>query len=143
MRAPIISRASSASSWTVSATQRRCHRGMIKSKSKHKSPSAVFLFAVPELTRRVGIQRNERVSLRRPIEILSSIQSRGLANAASTGHAYRAIRGRCCVIEGSGPAQSCLDGKLDDAATPLDPLDRDGRMLDSLARNSFEFCFCG
>jgi hypothetical protein len=116
---------------------------MIKSKSKHKSPSAVFLFAVPELTRSVGIQLNERVSLRRPIEILSSIQSRGLANAASTGHAYRAIRGRCCVIEGSGPAQSCLDGKLDDAATPLDPLDRDGRMSDSLARNSFEFCFCG
>jgi hypothetical protein len=47
------------------------------------------------------------------------------------------------VIEGSGPAQSCLDGKLNDAATQLDPLDRDGRMLDNLARNSFEFCFCG
>ena len=76
-------------------------------------------------------------------EILSSPQSSGLADAASTGHAYRAIRGRCCVIEGSGPAQSCLDGKLDDAATQLDPLDRDGRMLDNLARNSFEFCFCG
>jgi hypothetical protein len=39
-------------------------------------------------------------------EILSSIQSRGLADAASTGHAYCAIRGRCCVIEGSGPAHS-------------------------------------
>jgi hypothetical protein len=36
-----------------------------------------------------------------------------------------------------------LDGKLNDAATQLDPLDRDGRMLDNLARNSFEFCFCG
>jgi hypothetical protein len=36
-----------------------------------------------------------------------------------------------------------LDGKFDDAATQLDPLDRDGRMLDNLARNSFEFCFCG
>jgi hypothetical protein len=33
-----------------------------------------------------------------------------------------------------------LDGKLkNDAATPVDPLDRDGRMLDNLARNSFEF----
>jgi hypothetical protein len=36
-------------------------------------------------------------------EILSSMQSSGLADAASTGHAYRAIRGRCCVI-GGGPA---------------------------------------
>jgi hypothetical protein len=35
-------------------------------------------------------------------EILSSIQSSGLADAATTGHAYRAIRGRCCVI-GGGP----------------------------------------
>jgi hypothetical protein len=26
--------------------------------------------------------------------------------------------------EGSGPAQSCLHGKLNDAATQLDPLDR-------------------
>jgi hypothetical protein len=26
--------------------------------------------------------------------------------------------------EGSGPAQSCLDGKLNDAATQLDPPDR-------------------
>jgi hypothetical protein len=34
-----------------------------------------------------------------------------------------------------------LDGKLNDAATRLDPLDRDGRMLDPLARNSFEFIF--
>ena len=42
-----------------------------------------------------------------------------------------------------GPAQSCLDGKLNDAATRLDPLDRDGRMLDHFTRNSFEFCFCG
>jgi hypothetical protein len=117
---------------------------MIKSKSKQKSPSAVFLFAVPELTRSVGIQLNERVSLRRPFEILlSHIVARFGRRRTPTGHAYRAIRGRCCVIEGSGPAQSCLDGKLDDAATQLDPLDRDGRMLDNLARNSFEFCFCG
>jgi hypothetical protein len=42
------------------------------------------------------------------------------------------------LIEGSGPAQSGLDGKLDDAAATLDPLDRDGGMLDNLARNSFE-----
>ena len=102
-----------------------------------------FCLAVPELTRHAGIQLNERVSLRRPFEILSSIQSCGLADAASSGHAYRAIRGRCCVIEGSGPAQSCLDGKLNDAATQLDPLDRDGRMLDNLARNNSEFRICG
>ena len=41
------------------------------------------------------IKLNERVSLRRPFEILSSIQSRSLASAAPTGHVYRAIRGRC------------------------------------------------
>jgi hypothetical protein len=42
---------------------------------------------------------------------------------------------------GGGSAQSCLDGKLNDAATRLDPLNRDDWMLDNLARNSFEFCF--
>jgi hypothetical protein len=67
-------------------------------------PGLYSCFGVPDLTRKAGIQLNERVSLRRPFEILSSIQSRGLANAVPTGHAYRAIRGRCCVIEGSGPA---------------------------------------
>jgi hypothetical protein len=99
-----------------------------------------FCLAVPDLTHTADIKLNDRVSLRRPFEILSSIQSRGLA---PVGHVYRAIRGRCCVIGGSGPAQWCLDGKLNDAATQLDPLDRDGRMLDNPARNSFEFCFCG
>jgi hypothetical protein len=49
----------------------------------------------------------------------------------------RAIRGRR-FARGDGP----LDGKLNDAATRLDPLDRDGRMLDHFTRNSFEFCFC-
>jgi hypothetical protein len=42
-----------------------------------------------------------------------------------------------------GPAQSCLDGKLNDAATQLYLLDRVSRMLDNLARNSFEFRFYG
>jgi hypothetical protein len=51
-----------------------------------------FLLAVPELTRSVGIQLNERVSLRRRCKILSSSQSCGLA---ALSHAYRAIRGRC------------------------------------------------
>ena len=32
--------------------------------------------------------------------------------------------------------------RINDAATRLDPLDRDGRMLDHFTRNSFEFCFC-
>ena len=102
-----------------------------------------FCLAVPELTRSTGIQFNARLSLRRPRELLTLSQSCGLADAASSGHAYRAIRGRCCVIEGSGPAQSCSGGKLNDAATQLDPRDRDGRMLDNLARNSSEFRFCG
>ena len=34
-----------------------------------------------------------------------------------------------------------IDGK-NLIITQLDPLDRDGRMLDNLARNSFEFCLC-
>src|SRR5882724_2205174 len=63
-----------------------------------------FCLAVPELTRSTGIQLNARLSLRRPCELLTLSQSCGLADAASSGHAYRAIRGRCCVIEGSGPA---------------------------------------
>jgi len=63
--------------------------------------------AAPELTRSTGIQLNARLSLRRPCELLTLSQSRDLADAASIGgHAYRAIRGRCCVIEGSGPAHS-------------------------------------
>jgi hypothetical protein len=63
--------------------------------------------AVPELTRSTGIQLNARLSLRRPCELLTLSQSRDLADAASIGgHAYRAIRGRCCVNEGSGPAHS-------------------------------------
>jgi hypothetical protein len=44
---------------------------------------------------------------------------------------------------GGDPANLGLDEKLYDAAPQLDPLDRDGRMLDSVARDSFEFCFCG
>jgi hypothetical protein len=43
-----------------------------------------FLLRVPELTRSVGIQLNERVSLRRPCELLTLSQSRGLADAASS-----------------------------------------------------------
>src|SRR5882757_7590716 len=60
--------------------------------------------AVPDLTHSADIKLNERVSLRRPFEILSSLQSRGLASAAPTGHVYRAIMGRCRVIGDSGPA---------------------------------------
>ena len=43
------------------------------------APRAVFLLAVPELTRSAGIQLNKRVSLRRSFEFLSLSQSRGLA----------------------------------------------------------------
>ena len=43
-----------------------------------------FCLAVPELTRSSGIQLNERVSLRRPCELLTLSQSRGLADAASS-----------------------------------------------------------
>jgi hypothetical protein len=40
-----------------------------------------------------------------------------------------------------GPIRG-VGGKRNEAATQFDPLDRDGRMLDNLARNSSEFCFC-
>jgi hypothetical protein len=58
--------------------------------------------------------------------------------------AMRTVRLGVAASRGDGgPAQSCLDARLYDAATQLDPLDRDSGMLDHLARNSFEFCFCG
>ena len=62
-----------------------------------------FCLAVPELTRSTGIQLNARLSLRRPCELLTLSQSCGLADAASSGHAYRAIRGRCCVKAAAPP----------------------------------------
>ena len=72
-----------------------------------------------------------------PLDILSSIQSRGLADRTCR---RRAIRGRRRSL-GGGPAQSAVsDGNSNDAATQPDPLDRDGRMLDDLTRNSFDFC---
>jgi len=37
-----------------------------------RPPSRSFCLAVPDLTRSADIQLNERVSLRRPLEILSS-----------------------------------------------------------------------
>jgi hypothetical protein len=42
----------------------------------------------------------------------------------------------------AAPPNCVWIGKLNDAATQLDPLDRDGWMLDNPARNGFEFCFC-
>ena len=64
--------------------------------------------------------------------------------APQTAMRTRMIRGRrLCPSGGPAPAQSCLDEWRNDAATQLDPLDRDGRMLGNLARNSFEFYFCG
>jgi hypothetical protein len=55
--------------------------------------------------------------------------------------AMRTVRSGVAASRGDGgPAQ---DGKLNDAATQLDLLDSDGGMLDHLARNRFEFCFCG
>jgi DNA polymerase III subunit epsilon len=59
---------------------------------------AVFCFAVPDLTRNPGIQLNERVSLRRSLELLTSSQSCGLGLTLALPHqghaATRAIRGR-------------------------------------------------
>jgi hypothetical protein len=61
--------------------------------------------ADPELTRSASIKLNDRVSLRRADEILSSSQSGGIE---PTPHVpamrTRAIRGRCFLIGGSGPA---------------------------------------
>ena len=45
--------------------------------------------------------------------ILSSSQSCGLADAAPTGHAYRTIRGRCCVIGGRGPAPAAAKANME------------------------------
>jgi hypothetical protein len=100
--------------------------------------------AVPDLTRNAGVQLNERVSLQRPCKLLTLSQSRDLADAAlSGGHEYRAIRGRCCVTEAAAPPDRVWTESSMTRRRRLDPLDRNGRMLDNLARNSFEFCFCG
>ena len=98
-----------------------------------------MLVSVPELTRSADIKLNARLRLPPAVAIVSSPQLRGVPTAI---HRTRAIRGRRLPRGRGGPAQSCLDGKLNDAATQLDPLDRDSRMLDNPARNGFEFCFC-
>jgi hypothetical protein len=98
-----------------------------------------FCLVVPELIRSAYIKLNERVSLQRPFELLTLSESRGLARhyVPPPGHAYRAIRGRR-FARGRRPRSNRIwMEKPNDAATRLDPLDRDGRMLDHLARNSF------
>ena len=48
------------------------------------------------------------------------------------------MRSGVAALRGAAaPLSRGLDGKLNDAAPQLDPLDRDGRMLDNVARNSF------
>ena len=63
--------------------------------------------------------------------------------APQTAKRTRMIRGRRLCSAAAPPSQSCLDEWRNDAATQLDALDRGGRMLGNLARNSFEFYFCG
>jgi len=86
--------------------------------------------AVPELIRSTGIQLNARLSLRRPCELLTLSQSRDLADAASIGgHAYRAIRGRWCVIEGSGPAHSQVNALSGAGAAQASRMDLEALLI--------------
>jgi len=72
------------------------------------------------------------------VAIVSSPQLRGVPTAIHR----TAQSGVAAYQEGTAaPPNRALDRKLNDAATQLDPLDRDSRMLDNPARNSLEFCF--
>src|SRR6266446_3279601 len=100
-----------------------------------------MLVSVPELTRSADIKLNTRLQLPPAVAIVSSPQLRRVPTATNR---TRAIRGRR-LTQASGvaaPPNCVWIGKLNVAATQLDPLDRDGRMLDNPARNGFEFCFC-
>jgi hypothetical protein len=106
---------------------------------------AVFLLAVPALTRSADIKLNKRVSLRRPFELLTLSQSCGLARHSRTPARPCVPRDQGSPLrEGTAAPLNRVGRKaINDAATQLDPLDRDSGMLDNLARSSFEFCFCG
>src|ERR1700677_919102 len=73
-------------------------------RSEVQQPSGcLFNLPVPELTRGAGIQLNERVSLRREAEILSSPKSCRISRRR-TFWPFLAIGGRCSLIGGSGSA---------------------------------------
>jgi hypothetical protein len=92
-----------------------------------------------KLTRSADIKLNTRLRLPPAVAIVSSPQLRGVPTAIQPNPRNQ---GSPLTQRGGGPAHRGLDRKLNDTPTQLDPLDRDGWMLDSLARNSFEFCFC-
>jgi hypothetical protein len=66
--------------------------------------SKIARWQVSELTHSVDINLNEPVSLQRADEILSSMQSCGLAGPTRWPCTYRAIRGRR-IVQYGGPAQ--------------------------------------
>jgi hypothetical protein len=95
--------------------------------------------AVPELTRSADIKLNTRLRLPPAVAIVSSPQLRGVPTATTEA----ARSGVAAYQEGAAAPPNCVwIGKLNDAATQLGSLDRDGLMLDNFARNDFEFCFC-
>ena len=67
---------------------------------------------------------------------------RPLADAASINQAIPCDEGPLRLALAAAPPNRLFGRKGNDTTTQLDPLDRDGRLLDHLARNSFEFCFC-
>jgi hypothetical protein len=95
--------------------------------------------AVPELTRSAYIKLNTRLRSPPAVAIVSSPQLRGVPTAIQPNPRDQ---GSPFNPRGVAARPSWFGRKLNDAATQLDPLDRDGWMLDSLARNGFEFCFC-
>jgi hypothetical protein len=99
-----------------------------------------ILLAVPEFTRGADINLNTRLRLPRAVAIVSSSQLRGVPKAIPP----RPRDQGSLLAKGGGPAQSPVwMENSNDAAAQLDALDPDGRMLDNLARNSFEFSLGG
>jgi len=99
-----------------------------------------ILVAVPEFTRGADINLNTRLRLPRAVAIVSSSQLRGVPKAIPP----RPRDQGSLLAKGGGPAQSPVwMENSNDAAAQLDALDPDGRMLDNLARNSFEFSLGG
>src|SRR6266436_1213135 len=98
-----------------------------------------MLVSVPDLTRSADIKLNTRLRLPPAVAIVSSPQLRGLPTAIPSNPRNQ---GSPLNLRGVAAPPNCVWIGKNDAATQLDPLDRDGRMLDNHARNSLEFCFC-
>jgi len=99
-----------------------------------------ILLAVPEFTRGADINLNTRLRLPRAVAIVSSSQLRGGPKAIPP---RPRDQGRCLQRAAAPPNRRFRWKTQMTRRRRLDALDPDGRMLDNLARNSFEFSLGG